>query len=49
MLGELAPPLQDHMRVQLIRSLTKGLAPALGKPIRRLLWEANVRQRGVLQ
>lgn len=46
---ELTLPLQDHMRVQLIRSLTKGLPPALGEPVRRLLWEARVRQRGAVQ
>jgi len=49
MLGELTPTLQDHMRVQLIRSLTKGLPKALGETIRRLLWEASVRQRGPTQ
>jgi hypothetical protein len=43
MLGEMTPALQDHMRSQLIRSLTKSMPSALGEPIRRLLWAARGR------
>ena len=41
MLGEMTPALQEHMRSQLIRSLTKRMPKALGEPIRRLLWAAR--------
>ncbi len=46
LLGKLTPAPQDHLRVQLIRSVTKGLPQALGEPIRRLLWQANAHLRG---
>lgn len=41
MLGPLTPPLKDHMRIQVIRSLTKLLPKQLGEQIRRLLWAAR--------
>jgi hypothetical protein len=41
MLGEPTPALHNAMRVQLIRSLTKGLPQAIGEPIRRILWASR--------
>lgn len=41
MLGPLTPGLEDHMRIQVIRSLTKLLPRPLGEQIRRLLWAAR--------
>lgn len=41
MLGPLTPPLKDHIRMQVIRSLTKLLPQQLGEQIRRLLWAAR--------
>ena len=41
LLGPLNAPLKDHMRVQIIRSLTKLLPDALGEQIRRLLRAAR--------
>jgi hypothetical protein len=40
-LGPLTPQLRDHVRIQVIRSLTKLLPKALGEAIRRLLWTAR--------
>ncbi|MGH8299345.1 MAG: cupin-like domain-containing protein [Steroidobacteraceae bacterium] len=37
MLGSLFPALESHMRVQIVRSLTKRMPKALGEQIRRLL------------
>lgn len=42
-LGALTDTIQEHMRVQVIRSLTKRMSPRLGEAIRRLLWEARAR------
>jgi len=38
MLGDMSPELQAHVRAQLIRSLTKQMAPPLREQILRLLW-----------
>jgi hypothetical protein len=38
MLGTLTPELQNHIRSQLIRSLTKPMPAALKEQILRLLW-----------
>ena len=40
-LGSLTEKIQEHMRVQVIRSLTKRMAPQLGEAIRALLWETR--------
>lgn len=40
-LGTLTPKMQNYMRVQVIRSLTKRMPKQLGEAIRRLLWEAR--------
>jgi hypothetical protein len=40
-LGPLSPALKDHVRVQVIRSLSKLLPKPLGEQIRRLLWAAR--------
>lgn len=41
MLGQWTPALEHHARLQLIRSLTKGMPKELGEQIRRLLWAAR--------
>ena len=41
MLGAITPALQEHMRMQLMRSLTKRMPQKLGESIRRLLWAAR--------
>ena len=41
MLGPWTPPLEQHARLQLVRSLTKGMPQKLGEQIRRLLWAAR--------
>jgi hypothetical protein len=45
-LGTLTAKIQEHMRVQVIRSLTKRMSPELGGAIRRLLWEARAQGEG---
>lgn len=41
MLGPLFPALEEHVRIQLIRSLTKRLPQRVGEQIRRLLWSGR--------
>ena len=41
MLAPLSPALQEHMRLQMIRSLTKRMTQPLGEATRRLLWEGR--------
>jgi hypothetical protein len=45
-LGTLSAKIQEHMRVQVIRSLTKRMSPQLGEAIRRLLWETRAQRGG---
>lgn len=40
-LGRLSPQLQEYMRLQVIRSLTKRMTQPWGEAIRRVLWEAR--------
>lgn len=41
MLGPWTAELEHHARIQLMRSLTKGIQKELGEEIRRLLWSAR--------
>ena len=41
MLGPWTPELEHHAKIQLMRSLTKGVQKELGEQIRRLLWSAR--------